>query len=214
MTSALTTSIDPTAVGDAVGRATVIVKGTGYVPIVHPQRPRETDAARRRRIEGALRYATSYLVQTPPDGALDTTREVFGPSKRGLTVDDARSAVSSYYGSRAAFHRVVLSPHASLGVNTIDDMIDWTRLTLGAVQDWLTHDWAWVGGIHSNTGTRHAHVIVAGWSVGSRGEMGEGDDVTMTRGIFDRMRAAGVRTARQIEARRDARYDRIYSMGE
>ena len=203
MTSALTTSSDPAA----VGRATIIVKGTGYVPIVHPHRPHESEVERRRRIEGALRYATAYLAQTPPDGAPDTTREVFGPYKRGLTVDDARSAVRSFYGCRAAFHRVVLSPHASLGVDTVDDMIDWTRLTLGAVQDWLGHEWAWVGGIHSNTGTRHAHVIVAGCS------MGEGYDVTMTRGIFDRMRAAGVLTARAVTARRDARYDRIYSMG-
>jgi len=197
----------PIAPTNSVARATVIVKGTGYVPMVHPHRPRETDAERRRRIDAALRYATTYLARTPPDGAPDATRGVFGPYKRGLTVDDARGAVSSFYGPRAAFHRVVLSPHASLGVETVDDMIDWTRLTLGVVQDWLNHEWAWVGGIHSNTQTRHAHVIVAGRS------MGEGYDVTMTRGIFDRMRAAGVRTAREVAARRDARYDRIYSMG-
>jgi hypothetical protein len=190
-----------------VARPTIIVKGTGYVPMVHPHRPHETDAVRRQRIEAALRYATTYLTQEPPDGAPDATREVFGPYKRGLTLDDARDAVRSFYGPRAAFHRVVLSPHASLEVDTVDDMIDWTRLTLGAVQDWLGHEWAWVGGIHANTQARHAHVIVAGRS------MGESYDVTMTRGIFDRMRAAGVRTAHDVAARRMARYERIYQMG-
>lgn len=185
----------------------VIVKGTGYVPIIHPFKRDETERERARRIEAGLGYATAYLIRPAQGGAHDPTRELFRQWRRHDTLDDARSALRACYGTRAAFHRVVLSPHASLGVtDPIDDMIDWTRRVLSLTERRVGAHWLWVGGIHSNTRTRHAHVIVAGRAM-------TGGDVTMTCGLFDTMRDAGLAAAEEIAAARARRYDRFYGLG-
>ncbi len=185
----------------------VVVKGTGYVPIIHPHRPKEAEADRTRRIESSLRYAITYLIQPPPDGADDPGRSLFGPSTRDEDPDAARATVRAHLGRRAAFHRVMLSPHDALDLTSMDEMIDWTRTVMNAAQRRVAQEWVWVGGIHSNTRTRHAHVVVAGRT------LRRGDDVTMTRGLFAHMRQTGVRAAGDVAADRAQRYDRIYSMG-
>ncbi len=188
-------------------RLPVIVKGTGYVPIVHPRKPQETEADRTRRIERGLRYAIVYLVQPPPDGADDPGRALFGPTTRDDDPDVARARVRAHLGRRAAFHRVMLSPHGALDLVSADEMIDWTRAVMDAAQRRVAQEWAWVGGIHSNTRTRHAHVVIAG------GALQGAEDVMMTRGLFAHMRQAGVRAAGAVAANRARRYDRIYRMG-
>jgi len=188
-------------------RLPVIVKGTGYVPIVHPHRPQETEAERPRRIERGLRYAIAYLVQPPPDGADDPGRALFGPTTRDDDPDAARARVRAQLGRRAAFHRVMLSPHGALDIVSADEMIDWTRAVMDAAQRRVAQEWAWVGGIHSNTRTRHAHVVIAG------GALQGAEDVMMTRSLFAHMRQAGVRAAGAVAANRARRYDRIYRMG-
>lgn len=190
-----------------VERTTIIVKGTGYVPIIHPHKPHETDAARRRRVESGLHYAIAYLAQPAPDGADDPGRALFGASIRGEDPDAACARVRAHLGRRAAFHRIMLSPHSALDLTSVDEMIDWTRAVMDAAGRRVAQEWVWVGGIHSNTRTRHAHVVVAGRAL--RGA----DDVTMTRGIFAYMRQAGVRAAGDVTAASARHYDRIYSMG-
>jgi len=188
-------------------RLPVIVKGTGYVPIVHPRKPQEAQADRMRRIESGLRYAIAYLAQPSPDGADDPGRALFGPTTRDGDPDAARATVRAHLGRRAAFHRVMLSPHGALDLTSVDEMIDWTRAVMDTTQRRVAQEWAWVGGIHSNTRTRHAHVVIAG------GALRGANDVTMTHGLFAHMRQAGVRAASDVAAQRTRRYDRIYRMG-
>ncbi len=101
----------------------------------------------------------------------------------------------------------MLSPHGALDLVSVDEMIDWTRAVMDAAQRRVAQEWAWVGGIHSNTRTRHAHVVIAG------GALRGADDVTMTRRLFAHMRQAGVRAADDVVANRARRYDHVYQMG-
>lgn len=188
-------------------RLMVSVVPTGYVPIVNPARPRETDDERNVRLETALRRGTSYLLHSARTGTHEGDRHIFTGPRDDLSLAQARDALRSCYGARAAFHRIALSPHSSLDVRGRHPIMEWTRRALEDTERWMgVGRWVWIGAAHGNTGIWHAHVIVAGRT---RGE----HDVILKWPAFQRMREAGQRAAMELSDQSAARYKRLYALG-
>ncbi len=75
------------------------------------------------------------------------------------------SAVWAYTpnkGPKVSFHRYILSPRASLELDTVEELQRWTRDVMEEYGRHLGLDLRWVAAVHGNVWHPHVHVMIAG----------------------------------------------------
>ena len=166
------------------------------------RRPGEDERARERRIGVALRQATDYLLHSDRHG-VGEARTLFDPRTDGLDLAAVRAQIAARQGRRAAFHRLTLTLHPSLDVESEPDVQRWTRAVLASGCSWLgAARPEWVAATHRDTGVLHVHAVVAGCDAA-------GHDLVLRPPFFAHVRTVGLREIARLHAERTARLQRL-----
>lgn len=99
-----------------------------------------------------LRY-----VEERERGEGEKERDFFDRSDDGIERDEVYKGMMQNRGDRAAMHTLILSP----GDNNIN-LREYTRDSMGALENRLGHKLTWYAVTHENTNHHHAHVVIAG----------------------------------------------------
>jgi len=167
----------------------------------------ETPADAAARCRARVRTDVGYLLTSDRHDRREE-RALFAATAAPLPTWDRSAAVAvieGAYGRVAAYHRLALSPHPSLGLAAAGELQDWTQATMVGIEGWRCGAWTWVAAVHTDTHP-HVHAIVAGRDQAGR-------DVRLTTALFARMKVIGQGEAERLLATRAARADRIYQMG-
>ena len=104
----------------------------------------------------AIREHLRYI-QERERGEREPERKFFDRSRDGIERKEVYDQMMQNRGDRAAMHTLILSP----GDNSID-IREYTRESMGALEERMGHDLNWFATIHENTDHYHAHVTIAG----------------------------------------------------
>jgi len=146
---------------DRAARSDVITDWR-YTPTTSPH-------ARQRMQEGVYyleRERVSQATQVTEGGALRTeVRALFTADATGISRKDARDLLWSNRGPKVNFHRYILSPRASLDLDTAQELQRWTRDTMEEYGRHLGLRLEYVAAVHGNVWHPHIHCMIAGRGV-------------------------------------------------
>jgi len=152
---------DTTSGEDRAARSDVITDWR-YTPTNSPH-------ARQRLQEGVYyleRERVSQATQVAEGGVLQTeVRALFTADDTGISRKDARNLLWSTKGAKVNFHRYILSPRASLELDTVEELQRWTRDTMAEYGHHLGLRLEYVAAVHGNVWHPHVHVMIAGAGV-------------------------------------------------
>ncbi len=141
----------PTSADESAARSDVITDWR-YTPTNSPH-------ARQRLQEGVYYLERERAAHV---GAQTEIRALFTSAETGLERKDARDLLWSNKGPKVNFHRYILSPRASLELDTTEELQRWTRETMEEYGRHLGLDLHWVAAVHGNVWHPHVHVMIAG----------------------------------------------------
>lgn len=107
-------------------------------------------------------YLERERVSQAGGAAQAEVRELFTADATGVSRKDARDLLWSNKGAKVNFHRYILSPRASLELDTVDELQRWTRDVMEEYGRHLGLDLHWVAVVHGNVWHPHVHVMIAG----------------------------------------------------
>lgn len=110
---------------------------------------------------GAARHISAHLkyIQEREKGELerDKDRDFFDRDKDGIDRAQVELEIKQNQGRKVSMHKLILSP----GDNKID-LREYTKESMGALEERLGHKLLWYGVEHLNTDNHHVHVVIAG----------------------------------------------------
>ncbi len=121
--------------------------------------PTTSTHARQRTQEGVYYLERERVAHV---GAQTEIRELFTGEETGITRKDARDLLWSNRGPKVNFHRYILSPRASLELDTVEELQRWTRETMDEYGRHLGLDLRYVAAVHGNVWHPHVHVMIGG----------------------------------------------------
>ncbi len=154
-------SAETTSGEDRAARSDVITDWR-YTPTNSPHARQRTQEGvyylERERVSQATQVA-----EGAEGGALQTeVRELFTAGETGVCRKDARDLLWENKGPKVNFHRYILSPRASLELETVEELQRWTRETMEEYGRHLGLHLHYVAAVHGNVWHPHAHVMIAG----------------------------------------------------
>lgn len=171
--------------------------------------PTTSPHARQRLQEGVYyleRERVSQATQVAEGGALQTeVRALFTADDTGVSRKDARDLLWSNKGPKVNFHRYILSPRASLELDTTEELQRWTRGTMTEYSRHLGLNLHWVAAVHGNVWHPHVHVMIAG--AGAAPATGKTKGVRIGAGDHAVLKKIGRTVAARITAPRVAARD-------
>jgi len=142
---------EPTSGDDRAARSDVVTDWR-YSPTTSPH-------ARQRMQEGVYYLERERVAHV---GAQTEIRALFTNADTGVARKDARDLLWSNRGAKVNFHRYILSPRASLELDTTEELQRWTRETMEEYGRHLGLDLTYVAAVHGNVWHPHVHVMIAG----------------------------------------------------
>jgi len=121
--------------------------------------PTNSPHARQRTQEGVYYLERERVAHV---GAQTEVRDLFTASETGITRKDARDLLWENKGPKVNFHRYILSPRASLELDTVEELQRWTRETMEEYGRHLGLNLHYVAAVHGNVWHPHIHCMIAG----------------------------------------------------
>ncbi len=116
----------------------------------------------RQRLQEGIYYMERERVSQAGGAAQAEVRALFTAGETGVSRKDARDLLWSNKGPKVNFHRYILSPRASLELDTIEELQRWTREVMDEFSQRLGLRLEYVASVHGNVWHPHAHVMIAG----------------------------------------------------
>jgi len=158
----------------------------------------------RQRLQEGVYYLERERVADAKGGPTHCeVRALFTADAMGITRKDARDLLWDNRGPAINFHRIILSPRASLGLDTIEELQRWTRDTMVGYADHLGRPLEYVAAVHTNVNHWHVHVMVAGGG-GINPATGRAMDLRFSGHDYKTLKQIGCTMAARITAPKDA----------
>lgn len=132
-------------------------------------------------------------------------RALFTAGDTGISRKDARDLLWGNKGPKVNFHRYILSPRASLELETVEELQRWTRDVMDAFGQRLGLRLEYVASVHGNVWHPHIHVMIAGASTAT--DTGKTKGVRIGKADNIALRDIGRRAAARITAPKVAARD-------
>ncbi len=116
----------------------------------------------RQRMQEGVYYLERERVSQAGGVAQAEVRALFTAGDTGISRADARDLLWGNKGPKVNFHRYILSPRASLELDTVEELQRWTRDVMDAFSQRLGLRLEYVAAVHGNVWHPHVHVIIAG----------------------------------------------------
>jgi len=165
--------------------------------------PTRSAHARQRLQEGVYYLERERVADAEGGPTHCEVRALFTADAMGLTRKDARDLLWDNRGPAINFHRIILSPRASLGLDTIEELQRWTRDTMAGYSDHLGRPLEYVAAVHTNVNHWHVHVMVAGGG-GINPATGKAQDLRFSGHDYKTLKQIGRAMAARITAPKDA----------
>lgn len=165
--------------------------------------PTRSPHARQRLQEGVYYLERERVADAESGPTHCEVRALFTADAMGLTRKDARDLLWDNRGPAINFHRIILSPRASLGLDTIEELQRWTRDTMAGYSDHLGRPLAYVAAVHTNVNHWHVHVMIAGGG-GVNPKTGRAMDLRFSGHDYKTLKQIGRAMAARITAPKDA----------
>jgi len=165
--------------------------------------PTRSPHARQRLQEGVYYLERERVADAEGGPTHCEVRALFTADAMGITRKDARDLLWDNRGPAINFHRIILSPRASLGLDTIEELQRWTRDTMVGYADHLGRPLEYVAAVHTNVNHWHVHVMVAGGG-GINPATGRAMDLRFSGHDYKTLKQIGCTMAARITAPKDA----------
>jgi len=123
----------------------------------------------------------------------------------GFRLAITRDLLWSNKGPKVTFHRYILSPRASLELDTVEELQRWTRDVMDAFSQRLGRRLEYVAAVHGNVWHPHVHVMIAGAATAT--DTGKPTGVRIGKADNIALREIGRRAAAHITAPKVAARD-------